>query len=38
MILPVGVIRITTSATNTGATKWQCWWMPLDSGATVVSG
>ncbi|MCA1831225.1 MAG: hypothetical protein LC750_00495 [Actinobacteria bacterium] len=38
MIIPPGVIRITTSATNTGATRWQCWWMPLDSGATVVSG
>lgn len=38
MIVPPGVIRITTSATNTGATRWQCWYVPLDNGATVVSG
>lgn len=36
MIIPTGVIRITTSATNTGATKWTCWWVPLDDGATVT--
>lgn len=38
LIIPAGVIRITTSATNTGATKWQMWYFPLDVGATVVSG
>jgi len=38
LIIPTGVIRITTSATNTGATKWQLWYFPLDTGATVVSG
>lgn len=32
-----GVIRIATSATNTGATKWVCYWVPIDDGATVVS-
>lgn len=36
MIIPIGVIRITTSATNTGATKWQCWWTPLDDGAQLA--
>lgn len=38
MIIPPGVIRLTTAATNTGATKWQCWYFPLDAGATIVSG
>jgi hypothetical protein len=37
-IVPAGVIRITTSATNTGATKWQIWYVPLDDGASVISG
>jgi hypothetical protein len=36
MIIPAGIIRITTSATNTGATKWQCWYWALDNGATVA--
>jgi hypothetical protein len=36
IIVPVGVVRITTGATSTGATKWQCWWAPLDLGATLV--
>lgn len=36
LIIPIGIIRITTSATNTGATKWQCWWWPLDDGAQLV--
>lgn len=38
LIIPTGVIRLTTSATNTGATKWQAWFFPLDEGATMVSG
>ena len=36
-IVPVGVIRIETSATNTGATKWDVWYFPLDVGASIVS-
>ncbi len=36
MIVPVGVIRITTGATSTGATKWDCWWTPLDDGALLI--
>lgn len=35
MIIPAGVIRITTGATSTGATKWTCYYVPLDEGATV---
>lgn len=38
MIIPAGIIRLTTAASNTGATKWQLWYFPLDNGATVVSG
>lgn len=34
-IVNTGVIRIETSATNTGATKWSLWYVPLDEGATV---
>lgn len=36
-VLPIGTVKITTSATNTGATKWNVWYFPLDDGASVVS-
>lgn len=36
-IVPVGTIQIETSATNTGATKWDVWYTPLDVGARIVS-
>lgn len=36
IIVNTGVIRIETSATNTGATKWACWYVPLDEGASVA--
>lgn len=36
-IAPQGEIYLTTSATNTGATKWDIWYMPLDEGAYVES-
>lgn len=32
-----GEIYLTTSATNTGAMKWDIWYMPLDEGAYVES-
>lgn len=35
LIVPAGIIRITTGATSTGATKWAMWYVPLDDGATV---
>lgn len=38
VVIAPGVIRLTTAATNTGATKWQLWYFPLDAGATVVPG
>lgn len=34
-IAPVGGIDIETSATNTGAIKWDIWYLPLDPGAVV---
>lgn len=37
VIVPAGVIRCETSATNTGATKWTLFYVPIDEGATVVS-
>ena len=36
-VLPIGTVTITTSATNTGASKWDLWYFPLDDGASVVS-
>jgi hypothetical protein len=36
IIIPIGVIRIETSATNTGATKWVAYWVPLDEGAVLA--
>ena len=36
-IIPIGVLRIETSATNTGATKWDIFYFPLDDGANIVS-
>ena len=37
LVIPVGVIGLNTSATNTGATKWTAWYVPLDEGASLVS-
>ena len=36
-VIPIGVIRCETSATNTGSIKWDLWYVPLDAGASVVS-
>ena len=37
MVIPVGTIRVETSATNTGATKWDLWYQPLDANGRVTS-
>ena len=34
-VAPQGEIYLTTSATNTGAMKWDIWYLPLDPGAYV---
>ena len=36
IVIPVGVIRLNTAATNTGATKWTAYWVPLDDGAVLA--
>lgn len=37
VVVNAGTIDFHCSSTNTGATKWTCWYVPLDEGATVVS-
>lgn len=37
LIIPPGIIRATTDATNTGAMRWTITYIPLDSGATLVA-
>ena len=37
-IVAPGVIRIVTSATNTGATKWEIFYIPLEDDAVVITG
>lgn len=36
-IVPAGSILLKTSATNTGATKWDLTYIPYDDGAAVVA-
>jgi hypothetical protein len=33
VVAPIGSIKLSASATNTGATKWSIYWVPLDDGA-----
>ena len=35
--VPIGNLGLTTSATNTGATKWRLYYIPLDDGASIVA-
>ena len=37
IVLQEGVVELECAATNTGATKWTCYWIPLDDGATVTA-
>lgn len=37
LVIPIGAIELSCSATNTGATKWQLTYIPLDDGAYVVA-
>lgn len=37
IILPAGVITLTSSATNTGSIKWDIIYIPLDTGSLVVA-
>ncbi len=35
LILPAGVITLTTAASNTGAVKWDVLYIPIDEGARI---
>ncbi len=37
VVLPVGTVNLNTAASNTGTTKWSAFWLPLDSGASLVA-
>lgn len=37
LIIPAGIIRATTDATNTGAMRWTALYIPLDDGATLIA-
>ena len=37
LVIPIGVIRIATTESTAGATKWDAWYVPLDDGASMVS-
>lgn len=37
VIVQPGTVEHKTSATNTGAVAWSCWYVPLSTGATVVA-
>jgi hypothetical protein len=36
-VVPAGILRMATTETTAGATKWDIWYVPLDPGARVVS-
>jgi hypothetical protein len=37
-VLKPGAVGAKASGNNPGTTKWICWWLPIDEGATVVAG
>lgn len=37
IVLSEGSVEFQTDASKTGATKWTCWYIPIDDGATVVA-
>lgn len=37
IVVNIGTLDFTCAATNTGATKWSLWYVPLEDGATVVA-
>ena len=38
IVLKPGAILLDCAASNTGAVKWQCTYIPLENGATVAAG
>lgn len=37
VVLPAGTLDLSTAATNTGSVKWDLWYVPLDTSATVTA-
>lgn len=37
IVIPIGSIKLSTAATNTGSVKWSMTYIPLDNGATVAA-
>jgi hypothetical protein len=37
VVLKPGAVGAKTSGNNPGTTKWACWYLPLDEGATVTA-
>jgi hypothetical protein len=37
IVLKPGAVKAKTSGNNPGTTKWVCWYLPLDEGATVAA-
>lgn len=37
IVVAVGDLEFKTSATNSGATKWSLWYIPLDDGAYILA-
>lgn len=37
IVIPVGIVRLTSDATNTGAMRWTLTYIPLDDGAIVTA-
>jgi len=36
-VLEAGTIDLSCAASSTGSIKWSCWYIPIDSGATIVA-
>ena len=37
VVLPIGTLDLSCSASNTGAVKWSIYYLPFDDGATVTA-
>jgi hypothetical protein len=37
LLVPAGTIDLDCSASKTGALQWDCWYIPIDVGASVVA-
>jgi hypothetical protein len=37
LVIPEGTIDLNCAATNTGSVKWDLWYVPIDTGASVAA-